>query len=166
MIYYDTKSSIFHPYTTIAHTQKGICAILIGLPYNHDIDDELEIMFPTHQIQSVYSPQFAQTIIRQLEHNTNIGKIPIDIQCGTPFQKLVWENLRKIKPGTTITYSGLAAKIGLPRTIRGVATACGANPISILIPCHRVIPKTGGIGKYRWGTEMKQILLEREKAVL
>lgn len=163
MIYYDIKQSMFNYTTLIAHTQKGICAILLQSFDCWDLEYELEKLFPNEKLQIVYSPQYALKIIKQLETNQKLNEIKIDFRCGTPFQRLVWESLRKIPAGTTITYSELANQIGMPRAIRAVATACARNPISIVIPCHRVVPKSGGIGKYRWGTEMKHLLINREQ---
>lgn len=82
---------------------------------------------------------------------------------GTPFQIEVWEAIKTIPWGETTTYAVLAQKIGRPTAHRAVASAVGANPISILIPCHRVIRSTGELGGYRWGEARKRALLDREK---
>jgi AraC family transcriptional regulator, regulatory protein of adaptative response / methylated-DNA-[protein]-cysteine methyltransferase len=82
---------------------------------------------------------------------------------ATTFQIQVWQALRQIPIGTTISYSDLATAIGQPTSIRAVASACARNPIALLVPCHRVIPKTGGLGGYRWGVSRKQALLDLEK---
>jgi len=82
---------------------------------------------------------------------------------GTPFQISVWEELLKIPPQRSLSYGEIAQKIGHPKAHRAVGTAVGANPISGYIPCHRVLPKTGGIGNYRWGVGIKEILREQEK---
>lgn len=160
IIYFDVKKSIFSSCTWIAHTQKGICAILFGW----DQDDELERMFPNAEIKWAYSPQYALKIIKKLE-NFDAADIPIDLCYGTEFQKSVWQEISKIPHGKTITYSELAQNIKKPKTIRAVASACGKNPLSILIPCHRVVPKTGGVGRYRWDDwdpTMKKKLLDLE----
>jgi O-6-methylguanine DNA methyltransferase len=81
---------------------------------------------------------------------------------GTPFQQLVWEGLLAIPRGSTLSYESLAANIGYPKAIRAAATAVGQNPISLLAPCHRIIPKGGGVGKYAWGSQVKQQLLQEE----
>jgi len=82
--------------------------------------------------------------------------------AGTAFQSLVWRALRGIPPGATMTYAELARKIHRPRAHRAVASACAANPVAVLIPCHRVVPANGSLGGYRWGTKMKAELLEME----
>lgn len=81
---------------------------------------------------------------------------------GTEFQKKVWSALLKIPKGKTTTYSALAQKIGKPNATRAVASAVAKNRIALLIPCHRVVPKTGGVGKYRWGSNRKKKILESE----
>lgn len=82
---------------------------------------------------------------------------------GTDFQKKVWNALLKIPKGKTVTYSELAKKIGAPKAVRAVASAVAKNKIALLIPCHRVVPKTGGVGKYRWGSERKRMIIHAEK---
>ena len=84
---------------------------------------------------------------------------------GTPFQIEVWRALLTIPSGETMTYAGLAKKIGRPTAQRAVGTAVGRNPVAWFIPCHRVIPAAGGIGGYRWGMALKRAILVREGAV-
>ncbi len=87
--------------------------------------------------------------------------LPLDIR-GTAFQQRVWQALRRIPPGATISYAELAATIGAPKAARAVARACGANPIAVAIPCHRVVRRDGDVSGYRWGVERKTELLRRE----
>ena len=87
--------------------------------------------------------------------------LPLDVR-GTAFQQRVWQALRKIPVGSTITYAELAARIGAPKAVRGVAGACAANPLAVAIPCHRVIRNDGAVSGYRWGVERKRMLLEKE----
>lgn len=88
-----------------------------------------------------------------------------DLQLtGTPFQKKVWERLRQIPEGQTLSYAQLAAEIGQPRATRAAASAVARNPISYVIPCHRVIRSDGSIHRYRWGHELKVRLLMAESA--
>ena len=87
---------------------------------------------------------------------------PIEL-IGTAFQKQVWNELRKVSFGQTITYKELARRIGKPEAYRAVANAVGANRLAVLVPCHRVIPMKGGAGGYRWGSEIKRELLKRER---
>lgn len=85
----------------------------------------------------------------------------LDIR-GTAFQQRVWQALQQIPLGTTATYSDIANKIGMPKAVRVVAQACGANVLAVAIPCHRVIKSDGSLSGYRWGVERKRALLERE----
>lgn len=88
----------------------------------------------------------------------------LDIQQGTNFQQRVWQALLTIPYGATRSYQDIALQIGHPNAVRAVANACGANPISLLIPCHRVIRQNGDLGGYRWGSERKRWLLAREQS--
>jgi AraC family transcriptional regulator of adaptative response/methylated-DNA-[protein]-cysteine methyltransferase len=81
---------------------------------------------------------------------------------GTYLQSLVWEVISTIESGNTLSYKDIAIKIGHPKSFRAVGTACGSNPIAIIIPCHRVVKTDGGDGGYRWGLEIKRKLLQRE----
>jgi len=87
--------------------------------------------------------------------------LPLDVR-GTAFQQRVWQALREIPPGDTVSYSQLAERIGAPRSVRAVAQACGANHIAVAVPCHRVVRRDGDISGYRWGVERKRELLQRE----
>lgn len=83
---------------------------------------------------------------------------------GTAFQLDVWHALMRIPEGTTVSYQELAAAAGHARAVRAVGTACGANPVSVLVPCHRVVRADGSLGGYGWGPEKKTTLLRREGA--
>ncbi|MBO9557353.1 MAG: methylated-DNA--[protein]-cysteine S-methyltransferase [Caulobacter sp.] len=89
--------------------------------------------------------------------------LPLDAQ-GTDLQKAVWAALRAIPAGTTASYAEVARSIGRPTAVRAVAQACGANPLAVLTPCHRVVRADGGLSGYRWGVERKKALLQREAA--
>lgn len=82
---------------------------------------------------------------------------------GTPFQQAVWKALKSIPRGEVRTYSDIARAIGKPDAVRAVANACGSNPVSLLVPCHRVVRTGGGLGGYAWGIDLKEELLAREK---
>lgn len=89
--------------------------------------------------------------------------IPLDIR-GTAFQKSVWELLLTVGEGEVLSYADLARRLGQPRAVRAVASACGRNRIAVLIPCHRVLRSDGAPGGYRWGLVRKQQLLARESS--
>ncbi|MBM4286438.1 MAG: methylated-DNA--[protein]-cysteine S-methyltransferase [Deltaproteobacteria bacterium] len=93
---------------------------------------------------------------------TNFTQVPIDLK-GTPFQIRVWQELQKIPRGTTISYQELAKRVGNPKAARAVGQAVGANPIPIIIPCHRVIAANGSLGGYSSGLDRKRWLLEHEQ---
>ncbi|RBM06152.1 methylated-DNA--[protein]-cysteine S-methyltransferase [Novacetimonas cocois] len=92
-----------------------------------------------------------------------VPDLPLDMR-GTPFQQRVWDVLRTIPPGGTLTYADIARRLDAPRAVRAVGRACGANALAIVIPCHRVIRTDGTLSGYRWGVARKQALLDREAA--
>lgn len=87
--------------------------------------------------------------------------LPLELK-GTPFQKKVWDELKKVPYGVTISYGELSRRIGNPKAVRAVAQACGANPVAIIVPCHRIIATGGKTGGYTGGVEHKIRLLEIE----
>ena len=87
--------------------------------------------------------------------------ISLDIR-GTAFQQRVWQALREIPAGSTASYAEVAKRIGVPKSVRAVASACAANTIAVAIPCHRVVRTDGALSGYRWGVERKRTLLSRE----
>ncbi|WP_175147074.1 bifunctional transcriptional activator/DNA repair enzyme AdaA [Achromobacter ruhlandii] len=94
--------------------------------------------------------------------NPSVGlHLPLDVR-GTAFQRRVWEALREIPVGATVTYTDIAERIGSPRSVRAVARACATNNIALAIPCHRVVRTDGSLAGYRWGIERKRELIERE----
>jgi len=94
-----------------------------------------------------------------------IDRLPVDDAVGTPFQKSVWRALRKIKSGKTISYAELARRIGKPKAVRAAGLANGQNPISIVVPCHRVIGSDGSLTGYGGGLERKEWLLRHEGVI-
>ena len=87
--------------------------------------------------------------------------LPLDIR-GTVFQQRVWQALQDIPVGQTASYTDIARRLGAPKAARAVAGACAANPLAVVIPCHRVVRSNGDLSGYRWGIERKRILLEKE----
>lgn len=98
-----------------------------------------------------------------VEHPEGHLDLPLDDQ-GTELQKAVWAALREIPAGQTASYADIAKAIGRPSAFRAVAQACGANPLAVITPCHRVVRADGGLSGYRWGVERKAALLAREAA--
>jgi AraC family transcriptional regulator of adaptative response/methylated-DNA-[protein]-cysteine methyltransferase len=87
--------------------------------------------------------------------------LPLDVR-GTAFQQRVWQALRAIPSGSTVSYAELAQRVGIVAGARAVAGACAANPVAVAIPCHRVVRQDGSLSGYRWGIERKAALLKRE----
>jgi AraC family transcriptional regulator of adaptative response/methylated-DNA-[protein]-cysteine methyltransferase len=146
-------------YVAIARTAKGLAAAFIG-------DDEETLARHMKErfagAEAAEPDELTDRVIQSLDSVTDDPDIPVDPK-GTDFQKSVWRALRGIPAGATVTYSELARRIGRPASVRAVAAACGANPIAVIVPCHRVIGKDGSLTGYAWGIEKKRMLLEREK---
>ena len=104
------------------------------------------------------------TVARHVDHPDTALDLPLDAQ-GTALQQTVWAALRAIPAGTTASYVEVAKVIGRPTAARAVAQACGANPLAVITPCHRVVRADGGLSGYRWGVERKAALLARETQV-
>ncbi len=147
----------------VAATDKGVCNVTLG-----DDPDALEAdlarRFPAaeqRKADKAFS-MLAATVFDTIDGEPGRSmELPLDLR-GTAFQMRVWQALRRIPSGTTTSYGDLAQAIGAPRAVRAVAQACGANPVAIIVPCHRVIGKDGAITGYRWGIERKKALLDRE----
>lgn len=110
---------------------------------------------------SILQP-YADELIHYLAGNLSTFTLPIDLR-GTPFQLSVWQALQQIKYGETVSYTDIAVRIGKPSAVRAVGTAIGANPILIIVPCHRVLAKNGTLAGFRGGLDMKQQLLNLEQ---
>jgi AraC family transcriptional regulator of adaptative response/methylated-DNA-[protein]-cysteine methyltransferase len=89
--------------------------------------------------------------------------LPLDLR-GTAFQIRVWRFLLRVPEGRVLSYAELAAGIGVPKAIRAAASACAANRIAVLVPCHRVLRGDGGLGGYRWGIARKRVLIDQERS--
>ena len=124
---------------------------------------DLQDQFPKAELvgdESGYEYLVAKAI--GLIERPDVGlDLPLDIR-GTAFQQRVWKALQQIPVGTTASYADVAKAIGMPKAVRAVAQACGANTLAIAIPCHRVIKNDGTLSGYRWGVERKRALLDRE----
>ena len=146
----------------VAATERGICAILIGDQPQALVDD-LQARFPQAELCGA-EPGFERTVAQVigLVEAPRIGlDLPLDVR-GTAFQQRVWQALRAIPAGQTVTYAELAERVGLAGGARAVAGACAANPVAVAIPCHRVVRTGGALSGYRWGIERKRALIERE----
>jgi len=150
----------------LAATEKGICAIFLG-DTPDDLRDDLRRRFPKATLQEAPGEGTLSKLITDalmcIETPARAASLPLDIQ-GTAFQVQVWTALRQIPPGETATYAQIAQRIGRPKAVRAVGAACGANPVAVIIPCHRVVGSDGKLTGYRWGTDRKRALLKREQS--
>lgn len=146
----------------VAATDRGVCAIEFADEPGR-LPSLLQDRFPK-AILIDGEESFAElvaTVIKFVERPRPEADIPLDIQ-GTAFQLKVWEILSQIRPGETLTYTEVAERMGRPRAARAVATAVAANRLAVVIPCHRVVTKSGKHTGYRWGVERKRQLLKKE----
>lgn len=148
----------------VAQDQKGICALFLGdgpEPLIQQLRDE----FPQAQLsqtQQALEPLVNKAVSVIQEPQLGV-ELPLHIQ-GSDFQKKVWKALLRIPVGQTVSYSELAESIGSPKASRAVASACAANRLAVVIPCHRVRRRSGELSGYRWGVERKRELLDLEAA--
>ena len=147
----------------VAATGQGICAILMGDDPEALVRD-LQDRFPRARLIGA-DADFERTVAQVVGfvEAPRIGlDLPLDVR-GTAFQRRVWDALRAIPAGATVSYAELAQRIGSPAAVRAVAGACAANPVAVAIPCHRVVRSDGGLSGYRWGIERKRTLIARER---
>ena len=145
----------------VAATDKGICRLSFD-----EGEEELRRRFPNATIEQ--GGEEMADLLRRTVAAVNAPErphdLPLDVQ-GTAFQQAVWRELTRIPPGETLSYTALAARAGNPKAVRAAGTACGANQVAILIPCHRAQRGDGSLGGYAYGLDRKQKLLKREKEV-
>lgn len=149
--------------TLIAATARGVCSIAFGQSAD-ELKAELRARFPNAQIEDsdVALDELAVQIVGMIDTARFSQELPLDLM-GTAFQQRVWQALRKIPRGQTLSYTQLAAAMGAPAAVRAVGAACGKNPVAGVVPCHRVVRGDGALAGYRWGIARKQTLLERER---
>ncbi|TPM34268.1 methylated-DNA--[protein]-cysteine S-methyltransferase [Mesorhizobium sp. B2-3-4] len=150
----------------VARSPVGVCAILIGSA-PETLEQDLAERFPGRVlIEDEPGLRDDLAAIARFVETPGAGlDMALDMRHGTPFQQRVWEALRTIPCGATVTYTALARRLGMPDGARAVATACAANAIALGIPCHRVLRADGSLSGYRWGVERKRALLAREAAI-
>lgn len=146
----------------VAQSVKGVCAILLGDDPEALLRD-LQDRFPRATLigGDEAFERVVAAVVGFVEAPAAGLDLPLDVR-GTAFQQRVWQALRAIPAGRTVTYAEIARRIGAPSSVRAVAQACGANPLAVAIPCHRVVRTDGSVSGYRWGVERKQALLQRE----
>lgn len=142
----------------LAVTEKGICR----LSFNEGVE-ELKAQFPHAELTEGGVPQdLAEKVLQVIERPSTTSEFPLDVG-GTPFQQRVWAQLRSIPAGETRSYAEVAAAVCSRKASRAVGGANGANPVAVLVPCHRVVAADGSLGGYAYGTRIKAELLRRER---
>ncbi len=146
----------------VARTIKGLCNVTFG-DKDKTLEENLHKEFPNAEIvkDANVLTGFVDDILKHLSGKKKRLDLPLDIQA-TAFQMQVWELLRKIPYGETVTYSQIAEQLGDKKKVRAVAQACASNRIAVVIPCHRVIASNGKLSGYKWGIERKEKLLSDE----
>ncbi len=165
-LYYTTQDTTIGKLLMVA-SSRGLRYVTL-LSANEDANEHLARKFSTPPKLTLleldaFFARAAAAISDYLTHGTRLPAIPYDLAEGTPLQRAVWLAIAKIPHGETLSYSTLAERVGFPRAVRAVASACGANPVPLVIPCHRVVAKDGTLGGFSLGgLEVKQHLLNIE----
>lgn len=146
----------------VAATERGVSAVYLGEDEGK-LEGALKKEYPraTLQRDDAVLKNWVGPILDHLRGRTMRMDLPTDVQA-TAFQRRVWDELRKIPYGTTRTYTEVARSIGKPEAVRAVARACATNPVSIVVPCHRVVRADGNLAGYRWGLSRKEALIAQE----
>ena len=152
----------------IAGTDRGLCFVAFG-DDDEQLADDLHQEFPRAEIERADNDtpllrESLDALKRHLAGEHPELDLPLDVRA-TVFQAKVWRYLQSIPYGETRTYTDIARALGKPKAARAVGSACGSNPVSLAIPCHRVLRSSGHLAGYRWGLERKQALIEKERTV-
>lgn len=155
----------------VAGSAVGLVAVLLG-DDREALVQEMARRFPTSTLNGDYdqaTDALAGAVVRLIERRGVKADAALHRELdaevdmrGTDFQRAVWTALRDIPPGSTATYTDIASQIGRPASVRAVAQACAANPLAVVVPCHRVVRRDGQLAGYRWGIQRKRELLARE----
>lgn len=147
----------------LASTARGLCSVKLG-DRPDALAKQLAVEFSEAQLKEDRRglKDAKDRVLGFLSGDATLINLPLDIR-GTVFQQRVWSALRRIPRGHTCSYKDIAAAIGEPKAIRAVGSACGANPVALIIPCHRAVRTDGGLGGYAWGLARKQKLLRIER---
>jgi|SRR5579862_427783 len=160
--YTTAKSSLGE--VLVAATERGVSAVYLG-DSEAKLASELRREYPRAEIcaeKGAFS-EWVQEVLARVEGSAPRRALPLDLQA-TAFQRRVWQELQKIPRGTTKTYAQVARAVGKASAVRAVARACATNPVSIVVPCHRVVRADGNLAGYRWGLRRKEQLLQSEQA--
>jgi AraC family transcriptional regulator of adaptative response/methylated-DNA-[protein]-cysteine methyltransferase len=150
----------------VARSNTGVSAVLFG-DDRDALECDLRSRFPRAILidDRATLATFVNRVLAFVEDPARGLNVPLDLR-GSDFQRVVWAALREIPAGSTASYTDIAHRIGRPTAVRAVAHACAANPLAVVVPCHRVVRSDGGLSGYRWGVERKRTLLEREREVV
>lgn len=148
----------------VAGTPRGVCLVRFG-ERDRELVAELAGEFPYAPVarDDARLAEWAGALVERVEGRPASPAPPLDVS-GSRFQRRVWDALRAIPPGCTRTYGEVAAQVGHAGAARAVGTVCARNPVPLVVPCHRVVPAAGGVGRYGGGPWRKAALLERESA--
>ena len=148
----------------VAATDRGVSAVYLG-DAPAELISELREEYPRAELSPGNGEftQWVEEILARMDGNAPRRQLPLDLQA-TAFQRRVWQELQRIPRGRTKTYGEIARAVGKPRAVRAVAHACATNPVSVVVPCHRVVRADGNLAGYRWGISRKEKLLDRERA--
>jgi len=149
----------------VARSSIGVCAIRFGSTAG-DLEQDLVASFPDSRV--VLNNRRLRDDLTKVVQFIAMPSDPLDLDLdirGTPFQRRVWDALRTIAFGKPLTYAQLACRVRGPKSLRAVAQACAENPIALAIPCHRVMGNSGSMAGYRWGTERRRALINKEVAI-
>jgi len=149
----------------VAMTERGLCSVSIG-DDDEKLEESLRKEFFAAEIVRADSKlnQVVKDVLSILEGREPHPNLPLDIR-STAFQRQVWEKLRSIPYGETMSYGEVAKALGNAGAVRAVGRACGSNPVALVIPCHRVVREDKSLGGYRWGLDRKKKILDREKTI-
>jgi AraC family transcriptional regulator of adaptative response/methylated-DNA-[protein]-cysteine methyltransferase len=150
----------------VAGSHDGLAAVLLG-DNAAGLVTSLHLRFPAARLEDgdgdAAFGRVVDAVVGAVTEPAAPFGLPLDPR-GTDFERRVWTALREVPAGTTVTYSDVARRVGTAVDSRDVAQACAANPLAVLVPCHRVVRKDGTLGGYRWGVVRKRALLAREAA--
>ena len=161
------RESVLGP-LLMAATERGVCCVQFGDDCA-SLEAQLRREFPRAELRAFdgdASPQldlWIDALNAYLQSKQPRPELPLDLR-GTAFQIRVWEFLLSLEDGEVASYTEVAQAIDRPGAVRAAASACGANRVAVLVPCHRILRADGGLGGYRWGLQRKRALLDAERA--
>ena len=147
---------------TVAARESLVCLVHFGRPGPY-VRDALKRWYPDTVVKETRDPGGARRVLHRYFKGDldSLDELPVELH-GTEFQQRVWNALRSVRAGTTASYSDLAKRVGAPAAVRAVGAANGANPIAVVLPCHRIVGSNGSLTGYGGGLQRKRWLLDHE----